>query len=330
MKNRLLGRIGSNLSVLLVFLFSITLALSISISTAIGAVYDDFNGSEINSTLWRINDPCHILSQSESFLRVSSQPTCYGSLSSTRRFSGDFEFALEYTNFQSTATVHTVPGGNVPQIEIQVTSCGNNFVSIWKGYFPGATQTNLFLSGALVNGKPGESFSAPATSPSGSLKISRIGSTIRTYYNEGTDWVRLGRFENTFVCDVVLQIMVYTGDDGTFTVASDNVYASDQVGTCQQQLQVLQAQVGTLSSQNQTLTSQNQILTQQNGQLQTQVNAVNSGLSNIQQNFVQVFSNPQFTIPGATPLEQYQNLVDAILGLNRGRLQGLYMNLGGK
>lgn len=307
MKNRIFGRIGSNLFILLVFLFSMTLALSISIPSARGAVYDDFNGIGINSALWRDNDTCHILSQSGGSLQVSDPAnSCYGYLESVRRFSGDFEFVLEYSGFQSTATVRP---NNVPQIEIQVTSSGNNFVSIWKGYFPGAAETNLFFSGAFVNGTPGASVSAPATSPSGSLKISRIGSTISTYYNKGMEWVRLGHFENTFASDVVLQIMVYTGDDGTFTVSSDNVYASDQVGTCQQQLQVLQDQVNTLTSQ---------------------INAVNSGLSNIQQTLVQVFSNPQFTIPGATPLEQYQNLVNAILGLNSGRLQGLYMNLGGK
>jgi len=53
------------------------------------------------------------------------------------------------------------------------------------------------------------------------------------------------------------------------------------------------------------------------------------GLSKIQQKLAQVFRNPQFTIPGATPLEQYDSLVNAILGLNKGRLEGLYMNLGG-
>ena len=108
-------------------------------------------------------------------------------------------------------------------------------------------------------------------------------------------WIPLGHFGGSFTGDVALQMMVYSGDDGAFNVFADNLYASDQLGTCQQQL-----------------------------------NAVNGGLSNSQQTLAQVFSNPQFTIPGATPLEQYQNLVNAILGLNRGRLEGLYMNLGGK
>jgi hypothetical protein len=326
MKRSMWGRTRSNLCASLVLFLSMTLALSVSATSARGAVYDDFNDSEISSALWRINDPCHVLSQSDSFLRVSGQPTCYGSLSSTRRFSGDFEFALDYTGFQSTATVRA---GNIPQIQIQVSSSGN-FVQLFRAYAPGAAEAHFFVSNEFLNGQMMAMFGAPASSPFGSLKISRVGSTITTYYSEGTGWLQLGNFEGAFTGDIALSMMVYSGDNGIFTVSSDKVYASDQYDICRQHLQLLQDQVSVLTSQNQILTSQNQTLTQQNGQLQAHVSAVNSGLSTIQQNLVQVFGNPQFTIPGATPLEQYQNLVDAILGLNRGRLQGLYTNLGGK
>lgn len=43
-----------------------------------------------------------------------------------------------------------------------------------------------------------------------------------------------------------------------------------------------------------------------------------------------VFGNPAFVLPGGTPFEQLQNVVNAITRLNRGRKEGLYVNLGGR
>jgi hypothetical protein len=42
------------------------------------------------------------------------------------------------------------------------------------------------------------------------------------------------------------------------------------------------------------------------------------------------FNKPSFSIPGATPQQRLQNLINAILGLNNGRKEGLYQSLGGK
>jgi len=199
------------------------------------AVYDDFNGSEINSTLWRIhewrindNDPCHILSQSGGFLQASGPPNhCYGVVWTNQRFSGDFEFVLEYSDFQSNATVFSY---NNPLISLQVNSSSNpnDFIQIFRSYAPefhNFPSNGDFLSGGVVNGAGRASFVTVASSPSGSLKISRIGSTITTYYNEGMGWRLLGSFEGAFTEDVTLQIGAYSGDDGTFNVSCDKVYA---------------------------------------------------------------------------------------------------------
>jgi len=93
----------------------------------------------------------------------------------------------------------------------------------------------------------------------------------------------------------------------------------------------------TISNLQQTISYlQNQVnnLTQQNQALQNQVNQLTtglvSGLTNLQNHFRVVFHDPTFVIPGATPLEQYQNLINAILNLNKGRKEGIYTNLGGK
>jgi outer membrane murein-binding lipoprotein Lpp len=42
------------------------------------------------------------------------------------------------------------------------------------------------------------------------------------------------------------------------------------------------------------------------------------------------FGDPRFTLPGSTPFEQLRNLVDAVMELNRGRKEGVYVNLGGR
>ena len=193
------------------------------------AVYDDFNGDSIDTTLWRINDPCHILSQSGGFLRANGPPySCYGQLYSTRTFSGDFEFVLEYSDFQSTATVF---GGNAPQIKLQVNSLSSSpgspgdWIEIFRGYYIDPLGNHSFLTNGVINGSWTSSFRKFASSLSGSLKISRIGSTVTTYYNEGQGWVILGSFPGAFTGDVETVVGAYSGDDGTFNVSCHKVYA---------------------------------------------------------------------------------------------------------
>lgn len=57
-----------------------------------------------------------------------------------------------------------------------------------------------------------------------------------------------------------------------------------------------------------------------------------TGLDLVQDVLGNAFSDPNFLIPGATPPAQYQNqnLIAAIANLSKGRLEGLYVNLGGK
>ncbi len=63
--------------------------------------------------------------------------------------------------------------------------------------------------------------------------------------------------------------------------------------------------------------------------LQAQVNSVNGSTASLDVAFQRIFSDPSFKIPGATTEEKIANLISAIQRLNRGRQQGLYVNLGG-
>jgi len=132
------------------------------------------------------------------------------------------------------------------------------------------------------------------------------------------------------------------------TLTGANQTLQNQVNDLTAQVQSLQAQVNTLTGQAQTLTQQNQSLQNQLtsanqtintlqpqiAQLQVQLAqsqaAVNDFLNSIEQDLRRTFNDPRFTIPGATTQQRLQNLMNAILSLNRGRKEGLYQALGGK
>lgn len=218
MSNKVLRWTGSYF--LFVLLSSITLLSAVFVSRAMGVVYDDFNGDSINQTLWDISDEGGILSQSGGLLLADGPPnSMYGNLVSTCEFQGDFEFVLDYRDFQTTATVFT---GNAPQISLQVmdsTSPSNNFIYIFRGYYDNGG--HVFISNGMIGGTWLNSVSLPASSQSGLLKISRAGSTITTWFDEGSGWVLLGSFPEVFTGDVNVQVGSYSGDNGTFHVSSD-------------------------------------------------------------------------------------------------------------
>jgi hypothetical protein len=179
--------------------------------------YDDFDGPSIDTALWSIFDSGNVLSQSDGFLYADGPPnSVYGKLVSIQTFRGDFEIVLQYSEFQSTATDFS---GNYPQISLQVISSGD-FIFINRGYSNG----HFFATSGMINGEWQSADSVAATSSSGLLKISRTGLTISTHYNEGLGWVTLSSFPNAFANDANIQKSAYTGDNGTFHVASDGIY----------------------------------------------------------------------------------------------------------
>lgn len=125
------------------------------------------------------------------------------------------------------------------------------------------------------------------------------------------------------------------------TVAYFDDFNFAPLDDCAQQLQTLLNQVNALTQQNSQLQSQvaqlqaqlgaaNQTIQNQQTQINQLQGAINNTLGGIQTNFRTEFNDPQFTIPGLTPLDRLQNLMNAIFNLNHGRKQGLYANLGGQ
>jgi hypothetical protein len=100
-----------------------------------------------------------------------------------------------------------------------------------------------------------------------------------------------------------------------------------ETSQCQQDLAAADQEIQAFEAQVNALTAQNAQLQQQ---LQNLTGGVGGGLTILQNDFRAMFNNPTFVIPGATLLEQYQNLITAILHLNQGRKMGIYTNLGGK
>jgi hypothetical protein len=118
---------------------------------------------------------------------------------------------------------------------------------------------------------------------------------------------------------------------GFFLVGALSIIPSQ----CEQDLTISMQQIQTLLTQNNQLQAQVNSLTEQNSTLQNQLtmanNAIlnlNNGLANgsttIIQNIQQATGDPEFTIPGATPLTQFQTLVEAILVLEQDSKKDLY------
>lgn len=112
--------------------------------------------------------------------------------------------------------------------------------------------------------------------------------------------------------------------------ATDLAAALEEIASLQEQVGELQAQLTSLTQQNASLSAQVVALTAENAQLQATANAVSTDLAAVQQDLARAFSNSGFQLPGATPVDQLNNLIRAILDLNLGRKQGVYKNLGGR
>ena len=70
-------------------------------------------------------------------------------------------------------------------------------------------------------------------------------------------------------------------------------------------------------------------LTAQLAEAEAKLAAAEQEIANLTQSLQSAFTDPQFSIPGANPNEQIENLVGAIENLNYGQRQALYLNLGG-
>lgn len=221
MQNKLLKQKSNRL--LLVIIIGLAISFLITPTNAAKAdIYDDFLSANIDSALWSINDPSNIFYQSGGLLQADGPPNFVSpTLNSTRKFVGDFDFILVYANFLSTATDFT---NGVPKIQLAVQSFSNqDGIFIERQYGQGG---HSFGSNGFINGSWLQGVGAPATLSSGRLRINRTGSTITTYYDDGSGWQTLGTFTNVFTGIVRLDVAVYTGDDGNFHVESDYVDAT--------------------------------------------------------------------------------------------------------
>ena len=96
----------------------------------------------------------------------------------------------------------------------------DNTLFILRGF----NQTgHCYITNAKINGQWLPSTSIPTTASSGKLKISRVGSQIQVFFNEGSGWNLLYTYKGSpsFTGDVKVGITGYSGDNGTFSVDSD-------------------------------------------------------------------------------------------------------------
>ncbi len=196
---------------------AVVLLLAPATPLAAQTVYDDFDDGWVNESHWSFEDYAN-LSESGGLHHITGPPAQVdANMSSTQAFGGDFEFVLDWRDLWTTATQFVI---NVPNVSLQIADLQEeDFVFIFRSEDStgGSHFSNAYLGGAWRNG-----FSGPPTSvPAGLLKITRSGSTISTWYEEGSGWVLLGTFPNAFTGPASVQVGGYTGDNGNFHVSCD-------------------------------------------------------------------------------------------------------------
>lgn len=100
----------------------------------------------------------------------------------------------------------------------------------------------------------------------------------------------------------------------------DLAAANANNATLQQQLREAQAQLAAANTQVAQLQQQ---LLAATGSL----GAIDASLAALQANLRQEFSDPNFVIPGATTQAKVKAVINAVIGLNHGRVQGVYQAL---
>ena len=205
--------------ILLFFIFS--MMTSIKAWTLPLLIFDDFNGDTINSSLWNINDPSDIFTQSGGFLSSDSPPnSAAAEIQSVKTFSGDFEFVLSYENFSSTAFLEDRGDNEFPSVSlwVKLNSSPNVFVRISRrqDYTGGS-------GGSFVSNDD----NTDSSTSSGYLKIQRDGDTINTFFKEASDWISLGNYSDMSTDDAEIEIHITTGVNGDYNVDIDAVYYTD-------------------------------------------------------------------------------------------------------
>jgi hypothetical protein len=198
--------------------------ISIAFTSELGAeVYDDFNGSQIDPTLWNIYNPDGVLSQSGGCLNTDAPPYLSGGwVTSKICLYCDFEVILDWRDFSvSLGPDDVLITYNEVGLCIMDSTNTDNQAYIVRGNESGGPD-GWILSCIWKDGELLDSGLDPEVSaPSGLFKITRVGSTISLYYDVGGGWLECGAAEGAFTDPVLFHINGQTANVGDFHVSSD-------------------------------------------------------------------------------------------------------------
>jgi len=213
-------------------LFFILVSSSLNSETLPYLIFDNFTRDTISSSLWTVNDPEGIFSQSDGFLQANGPPkSLWNSLKSNKSFSGDFEFILDVNDFSSTAYLIDPSGIGFPAINFYAVSKNSSQLTFGFRYcqnYTGGTN-GVIISQGIRNGIPtswDDAYQNISTGPC-KLKIQRNGTTISTHFDKGSGWNMLAFYPNSTTDDFCMGISIETGVTGTFHAKMDAIYYSD-------------------------------------------------------------------------------------------------------
>ena len=176
-------------------------------ASALGVIYDDFNGPSIDESKWDTWDIKGALLQEGGLLKIVAPPFyTYGHLYTKPKLSGDFDVITDWKNWDYQGDIITIE--NDPRLSLHVIIPGGNWISILRGI---GESGGYYGTGGEINGDwlgSGE----PTSDTSGKFRIARSGSEVVVYYWDN-GWQELLSAANFGLDNVIIQLGCYTGDN---------------------------------------------------------------------------------------------------------------------
>jgi peptidoglycan hydrolase CwlO-like protein len=223
--------------------------------------------------------------------------------------------ASTITNLQgqlaTAATTICNPNGQVTSLTLE----RDNLNTLNAALQPQLNTANgtIATQSTTINNLQGQVTSLTAANTSLQSQLTAANATIATQTGTINDL-------NGQVTSLKNQVTSLTGAN---TLLQSQLNAAN--GTIAAQTTTIQGLQTQLTAANQTITSLTLQLTSEN----LQIAALTAQIASLQQLLQSALNDPNFTVPGATPQQQLQNLVTAISNLNPGQKLALYKNLGG-
>lgn len=219
------------LKIVYIFYF-VALLFFTSVNPLYAQIYDDFNGSSIDTNKWYIvqdnNNSANVFNQSSGSLEIKSPPIATrGHIISNASIRGDFDIIADWSRFNYQGTVIRNSYAGVPSILMQINQGNGPDVNMaWVGRLKNEETSNdseMYYAGTGIPNQVNQHWISE-NDTSGKFRITRTGTEVTSsYWNNG--WQTLADDQNWGSGDVRVMLGGYTGDNpnATFHAQFDQI-----------------------------------------------------------------------------------------------------------